>query len=189
MASVPSFDPNLLASHDPTEVTDNYERAAQGPRRPAAQPMRPSRSTRPGRCSRSWCPPPRSRAASTRPTPKIPGPAVLDLPDTQRRSATTTTLRASAAQLTLDQALAISCNTAFAKIGIDLGDDALREQAEAFGFNQPLEHPPAGRPPASIPPTSTPRRPRQSAIGQYDVEGHGHCRWPWSGPASPTTAW
>jgi peptidoglycan glycosyltransferase len=30
--------------------------------------------------------------------------------------------------------LRISCNTAFAQLGVDLGDDAIREQAERFGF-------------------------------------------------------
>ena len=41
-------------------------------------------------------------------------------------------------RVTLAQALALSCNTAFARIGMDLGDDALREQARAFGFNERL---------------------------------------------------
>ncbi|WP_084960132.1 penicillin-binding transpeptidase domain-containing protein [Thermoactinospora rubra] len=32
-------------------------------------------------------------------------------------------------------ALALACDTAFASIGLDLGQDVLRDQAEAFGFN------------------------------------------------------
>ena len=42
LASSPSFDPNLLASHDPTEVSDSYEQAAQGPCGPPAQPLHPA---------------------------------------------------------------------------------------------------------------------------------------------------
>ena len=73
------------------------------------------------------------------------------------------------ATVTLTQALALSCNTAFAKIGLDLGDDALREQAEAFGFNRA-----AGafrcRSSQSIYPADLDApQTAQSAIGQYDV--------------------
>ena len=42
-------------------------------------------------------------------------------------------------------ALMRSCNTAFGKIGLELGDDALREQAEKFGFNQAVRGPDAQR--------------------------------------------
>ena len=35
----------------------------------------------------------------------------------------------------LAYAFQTSCNTAFALIGLDLGQDVLRDQAEAFGFN------------------------------------------------------
>ena len=38
---------------------------------------------------------------------------------------------------TLRDALRVSCNTVFGKLGDDLGKDKLREQAEKFGFNDP----------------------------------------------------
>jgi peptidoglycan glycosyltransferase len=38
--------------------------------------------------------------------------------------------------VTLTQALKVSCNTAFANLGLDLGQDKLREQAQLFGFDQ-----------------------------------------------------
>lgn len=37
---------------------------------------------------------------------------------------------------TLAKSLEISCNTSFANIALDLGNDVLHEQANAFGFNQ-----------------------------------------------------
>jgi penicillin-binding protein A len=61
-----------------------------------------------------------------------------------------------------------SCNAAFGKIGLELGDDALRAQAEKFGFNQAFEVP--MRSVASyFPENPNPPQTAQSAIGQFDV--------------------
>jgi putative copper export protein len=38
-------------------------------------------------------------------------------------------------EMTLADALRISCNSAFADLAVTLGDDAMRDQAEAFGFD------------------------------------------------------
>jgi peptidoglycan glycosyltransferase len=69
---------------------------------------------------------------------------------------------------TLTDALKKSCNAAFGQVGLDLGDDALRDQAEKFGFNQSFEVP--MRSVASRFPED-PNEPQtaQSAIGQFDV--------------------
>lgn len=42
------------------------------------------------------------------------------------------------------EAMVVSCNAVFARLGVQLGDDALIQQAERFGFNRipPLELPP-----------------------------------------------
>jgi penicillin-binding protein A len=74
----------------------------------------------------------------------------------------------------LPQLLRVSCNTGFAQMGLDLGTDALRGEAEDFGFGS--------RPPIDLPPGSGRSRfpstdgwlrddPQlaQSAIGQNDV--------------------
>lgn len=37
-------------------------------------------------------------------------------------------------EITLTRALMVSCNPAYARLGVDLGQDALRTQAEKFGF-------------------------------------------------------
>jgi peptidoglycan glycosyltransferase len=68
----------------------------------------------------------------------------------------------------LTEALAISCNTAFARIGLELGDDALREQAERFGFNERLDIPLSVAPSVYPSDLNAPQT-AQSAIGQYDV--------------------
>lgn len=70
--------------------------------------------------------------------------------------------------VTLREALRISCNTAFAQLGLDLGDDALREQAERFGFGSALSIP------LRVEPSRFPEDPDApqtalAAIGQHDV--------------------
>ncbi len=63
-------------------------------------------------------------------------------------------------ETTLADALRISCNTAFAQLGVELGDRVIREQAEAFGFGAALDVPMKVTE-SSFPaaPTSSPRRP------------------------------
>ena len=61
-----------------------------------------------------------------------------------------------------------SCNVAFGKLGIELGDDAIRAQAEKFGFNEAFEVPMrsvASRYPEDLDAPQT----ALSAIGQFDV--------------------
>src|SRR5690606_29340662 len=42
---------------------------------------------------------------------------------------------------TLETALRLSCNIPFAQLALALGDDAIREQAQKFGFNSTFEIP------------------------------------------------
>lgn len=70
---------------------------------------------------------------------------------------------------TLDHALTISCNTAFAQLGVDLGVGTIREQANLFGldgndFSIPLRV--AG---STIGPVADRAALAQSSIGQRDV--------------------
>lgn len=46
--------------------------------------------------------------------------------------------------ITMLEAMVVSCNAVFARLGVQLGDDALIQQAEQFGFNRipPFELPP-----------------------------------------------
>src|SRR5690606_24620006 len=71
----------------------------------------------------------------------------------------------------LFQILRVSCNTAFAQMGVETGPEAMIETAEAFGFNQdvPID---LTAPARSNFPTDFERNLpalAQSAIGQFDV--------------------
>ena len=167
LASSPSFDPNLLASHDPTEVSDNYERLRKNPGDPllnrSIQQVYP-----PGSLFKVVVSAAALSSGEYTPDTEVPGPAVLDLPDTSATIGNYFDGPCLGGSVTLTEALAISCNTAFARIGLDLGDEALREQAERFGFNERLDIP-LSVAPSIYPSDLNAPQTAQSAIGQFDV--------------------
>lgn len=71
-------------------------------------------------------------------------------------------------QRTLDDALTLSCNTTFANIGMALGDDVIRQQAQAFGFDQPFGGEVASAT-SSFPADPDPAQLAMSSIGQFEV--------------------
>lgn len=143
LASTPTYDPNLLAGHDLGAVRDaaeQLEAADPDPRTNQAIGERYS----PGSIFKVIV----SAAALEEgytPETVVPAPRTLRLPGT------TTDLEnfngsacSGSGEQPLIDALTISCNTAFAQLGIDLGEDAVRDMAEAFGidgegFTMPLE--------------------------------------------------
>ena len=68
----------------------------------------------------------------------------------------------------MTQAMAVSCNTAFAYLGLEIGADALQSQAAKFGFGDVLEVPMRVTP-SSVPAELNKPQLAQSSIGQYDV--------------------
>ena len=105
------------------------------------------------------------------PETPVPAPDLLTLPGTR------TTLENyngetcdPSGQQPLIEALTISCNTAYAQLGIDLGEDRIRSMAEAFGiddegFDMPL--PVSG---STVGDIENDAQLAVSAIGQQDVQ-------------------
>jgi penicillin-binding protein A len=63
----------------------------------------------------------------------------------------------------------VSCNVSFGDIGLRLGDDALRAQAEKFGFDQTYLNDLNGQVRSRFPRNPDEPQTALSAIGQYDV--------------------
>jgi penicillin-binding protein A len=168
LVSSPSYDPNLLASHRPAEVRRNYNRLDAAKARPMLN--RPIRQTYPpGSTFKIVTTAAALESGKYTPDSEVDNNRQLDLPQTDVQLPNFDGLPCNpAGTATLTDALKKSCNVAFGKIGLDLGDDALRAQAEKFGFNQAFEIP--MRSVASRFPED-PNAPQtaQSAIGQFDV--------------------
>ncbi len=117
------------------------------------------------------------------PNTELPAPAQLDLPlTTFNMKNWQNGLCGPAPQVTLTEALATSCNTAFAGLGLKVGEKALRQQAEKFGFGagvpprtQRLHQrvPQGAEPPAARPELDRPVRRRRHAAADGDGLG-GH---------------
>jgi peptidoglycan glycosyltransferase len=170
LASVqfPSFDPNQLSSHNPEEIRAYYASLEADPSKPLLN--RPIVSLNPPGSTFKVVTA-AAALASGRFTPDsvIPGPRTYDLPDSTRK------LRNWNGQacgpnglVTLRQALAISCNTAFAWLGNQLGDDALRAQAQLMGFDESFEIPLRAAT-SRFPEDPDEPQTALSAIGQFDV--------------------
>ncbi|MDP9428374.1 MAG: penicillin-binding transpeptidase domain-containing protein [Actinomycetota bacterium] len=134
MASTPTYDPNQLSSHEPAAIRE-YSEQLDGlevdPRLNRAIDARYS----PGSIFKVVVSATALSSGRYTPDTVVAAPQELVLPGT------TTPLQnfggsacdPSGQQRLLD-ALTVSCNTAFAQLGIDLGEDRVREMAEAFGI-------------------------------------------------------
>jgi peptidoglycan glycosyltransferase len=96
----------------------------------------------------------------------LDAPSKLTLPTTN--TVLGNTMDCGGDKITIDQALRVSCNTAFANLGRALGQDKIRAQAQKFGFNSTQLSDLNGV--ASVYPSGmdVPQT-MMSAIGQYDV--------------------
>jgi peptidoglycan glycosyltransferase len=170
MVSKPSYDPNALAQHDLGAVQATWEELNADPNRPLENRAISGRLYPPGSVFKIVT------AAATLATglagpdePLIPGPAELALPQSTRTLPNYDGEPCGPNdQTTLSDALRISCNTAFGWLGLEMGDDALREQAARFGFGQQLEIPLVVTP-SAVPEEMDEAQTALAAVGQFDV--------------------
>jgi penicillin-binding protein A len=169
MVSKPSFDPDLLAGHDDAKVKAARLKLLGDPQRPMDN-----------RASGTLYPPgstfkliTAAAALSTgryTPDSSIPGPASIQLPQSTSRLPNDTRQPCGPGDAsTLTQALAESCNTSFALLGEAVGADALRKQAEAFGFDNDSLRIPLKVARSSFPANPDAPQTALSSIGQFDV--------------------
>lgn len=129
----PSYDPNPLSSHDPAQIRDTWEALNADPDKPmlsrASDELYPPGSTFKIVVAAA------ALANGMGPASLWPNPHELDLPDTTETLSNFGGATCSGgSEITLADALRQSCNVVFGEIGLELGPEALAEQAWAFGF-------------------------------------------------------
>jgi len=168
MVSKPSYDQNLLASHNRTEVVAARKKLLADPTRPLEDRSISSRLYPPGSVFKLVTAAAALSDGRWNPQSVLPGPAELDLPQT---TVTLPNYSGGACgaddKITLTDALRISCNTAFGFLGLQLGPAAIAEQAQKFGFGQELRIP-LDVTKSTFPADANAPSTAQAAIGQYN---------------------
>lgn len=169
MVSHPTFDPNVLAGHDTAAVNEAYEALLAADGNPLINRAIAGDTYPPGSVFKLVTAAAALESGDYRADTEVFAPTELDLPLTSRTISNFGGTSCSPDDaMPLADALRISCNTAFAQLGLDLGADALRSQAEAFGFGERLRIPLQVEP-SRFPAEPDPPQTALSAIGQYEV--------------------
>lgn len=141
MVSKPGYDPNLLAVHDTGAVIELYEQLLADPLDPLINRTMNGDLNPPGSTFKLVTAATALESGYT-PESTFANPVELQLP--QSTAVISNHDGGSCGpgeQATLADALRLSCNIPFAELGAQLGSHAIREQANAFGFNEQIAVP------------------------------------------------
>ena len=168
MVSAPSYDPNLLATHDVEEQAQVWKQLGENPDSPLLN-RAISGTYPPGSTFKVITTAAALQTGATVDT-QLPAAPRIPLPDS------TATLEnfggtpcGGGPTVSLREAFAKSCNTAFVKLGIDTGADALKSAARGFGLDIPPAPIPLQVAQSTVGPISDAAALGISSIGQKDV--------------------
>ncbi len=169
MVSTPSFDTNLLAVHSTSAVDLTYQQLLSDPTQPLYNRAIGGNLNPPGSVFKLVVTATALESGRYTPESEFPNPARYTLPGTSTQIENTNGKPCgTGATVTLATALRLSCNIPFAELGVELGDAAIRDQAEKFGFNDTFEIPTLAT--ASVyPRVLDEAQTALSAFGQYEV--------------------
>jgi peptidoglycan glycosyltransferase len=174
MASTPTYDPALLSSHD-AAATRAYEKSitpaeGSGDPDPMLNQAIGARYS-PGSVFKLIVSAAALSSGDYNPDTTVPAPNVYTPPGTSTgiKNYNGETCNGGADQALID-ALTISCNTAFAQLGVTLGEDKVRDMAQAFGIDDDGFDMPLTVVPSTVGPIADDAALAQSSIGQRDVQ-------------------
>lgn len=167
MVTSPTYDPALLASHNTSEVNAAYAELNDDPAGPLINRAIGGDTYPPGSTFKLIVAAAALEAGYT-PDTEVYAPDELPLPGSVRSIQNYGGASCAADEkMSLEDALRISCNTAFADLGITLGWDPIQAKAEEFGWTDSVRIPllvTASRLPEDPDAAQT----AMASIGQYD---------------------
>ncbi|MDT7762413.1 MAG: penicillin-binding protein, partial [Mycobacterium sp.] len=168
MVSAPSYDPNLLATHDIQQQSTEWQHLRDNPDSPLLN-RAISQTYPPGSTFKVITTAAALQSGATENT-QLTASSQIALPDS------TATLQnfggascGAGPTASLHDAFAKSCNTAFVQLGINTGADALRSTALAFGLDSPPPTIPLQVAQSTVGPITDAAALGMSSIGQKDV--------------------
>ncbi len=168
--SLPTYDPNNLASHDLTSVTRTYDDLEGREDEPLLN-RSIQQTLPPGSTFKLVTAAAAIESGAYTADDQVPGGATYQLPETvgdtgvidnEGRDCGTTTIP-------FEQAMGQSCNTTFAALAVEVGSEAMLEQAEAFGFNQRYLEDWGPQAVSVFPKEANAPETGQTGIGQFEV--------------------
>jgi penicillin-binding protein A len=168
MASTPTFDPNNFASHDFTEVKDVSDRLNADPRAPLINRAIGLRLP-PGSTFKLVTASAAIESGKYDADSMVPGGYKFKLPQSTDEIGNHDGGNCGGNRITLTQAMEVSCNVSFLSLANELGNDAMADQAEAYGFNSTSLEDLGGQAESQYPRTMDPPQTAMSGIGQSDV--------------------
>ncbi|BDZ42089.1 cell division protein FtsI [Paraoerskovia sediminicola] len=176
LVSKPSYDPNDLATHDYDAANQAYQALVDpdNDQQPLINRALGGDQYPPGSTFKLVTSSAALESGDYDPDTVIPAPVTYTLPGTSTEMENYGgEICSPSGEMTLAAALQMSCNTAFAGLGVALGDDAMRDQSEAYWFDHDLSIPlpvtPSRYPPDDDADGSSPAKTALASIGQGDV--------------------
>ncbi|MGW4462164.1 peptidoglycan D,D-transpeptidase FtsI family protein [Micromonospora sp. NPDC004704] len=132
LVSMPSFDPNTLATHDTEAANVEYQKLENDPNGPLRN--RALSETQPPGSTFKVIDAAAALEAGYKQDTKIPATSSYTAPTSGTEIRNAAPSICPEAEVTLIDALTESCNTGFARLGVQLGADKIKETARNFGF-------------------------------------------------------
>jgi len=134
MASTPTFDPNTFASHDFEAVADHSKELNADPSQPLIN-RAIGTTLPPGSTFKLVTAAAAIESGNYDADSQVPGGFRFKLPQSTTSVPNYDGSNCGGRRITLTEALQVSCNVTFLSLANELGNDAMADQAEAFGFN------------------------------------------------------
>lgn len=142
MVTTPSFDTNLLAAHSSTEVNAAYDVLDADPLRPLSNRAIAGTLNPPGSTFKLVVASAALSSGRYTPASTFANPAQWQLPGSSDFIGNAGGGTCGPGEtVTLADALRLSCNIPMAQLAVELGDNAIREEAEKYGFNSSFSMP------------------------------------------------
>jgi len=142
MVSTPGFDTNLLATHDSDAANAAYDQLDADPANPLYNRAIAGDLNPPGSTFKILVAAAAFATGEWTPDSTLPNPARYQLP--QSNNTVSNAWGSSCGPgdtVTIAEAIRLSCNIPMAELAVQIGDDAIREMAEKFGFNKSFDTP------------------------------------------------
>ena len=168
MVSSPSYDPNQFASHDANAVTEISTTLSEDSSRPLDNRAIAGNRYPPGSTFKIITTAAALRTGKITPDQEVDAPDTITLPGTSHSLENYGGESCGGDRTSFSHAFAESCNTPFAQLAMDVGDEELAKEAKNWGFDSKLSIP-LRVTPSTYPDNETQAQTAKAGIGQESV--------------------